>query len=113
LEGQVREWSPEQRALVFPNRRGRIGRYSTFLEHVWQPLLLKAGLRDRKPHSMRHTVATWGLEGGEGKGNPPAPSLTVLDWMGPASVEETEGYLHRDRARHAGAVDHLDAYTHV
>jgi len=63
LEGQVKQWTPEQRALVFPNSRGRIGRYSTFLEHVWQPLLLKAGLRYRKAHSMRHTFATWALEG--------------------------------------------------
>jgi integrase len=32
LEGQLKQWTPEQRALVFPNSRGRIGRYSTFLE---------------------------------------------------------------------------------
>ncbi len=113
LEGQVREWTRDQRALVFPNRRGKIGRYSTFLEHVWQPLLLKAGLRYRKPHSMRHTFATWALEGNEERGIPPAPILAVRDWMGHASVEETEGYLHRDRARHAGAVNYLDAYVHV
>jgi hypothetical protein len=29
--------------------------------------------------------------------------------MGHASVEETEGYLHSDRARQARAVNHLDA----
>jgi integrase len=113
LEGQVRQWTPDQRALVFPNRRGKLGRYSTFLEHAWQPLLLKAGLRYRKPHSMRHTFATWALEGSEEKGIPPAPILAVRDWMGHASVEETEGYLHRDRARHARAVNHLDAYVSV
>jgi hypothetical protein len=33
--------------------------------------------------------------------------------MGHASVEETEGYLHRDRARHAGVVNHLDAYARI
>jgi integrase len=111
LEGQVCGWTPEQRALVFPNRRGRIGRYPTFLAHVWQPLLQKAGLRYRKPHSMRHTFATWALEGCEDKGIPPVPILVVRDWMGHASVEETEGYLHRDRARQARAVNHLDAYV--
>jgi integrase len=63
LEGQLKGWTPEQRALVLPNSRGKIGRYSTFLEHVWQPLLLKAGLRYRKAHSMRHTFAAWALEG--------------------------------------------------
>jgi hypothetical protein len=35
------------------------------------------------------------------------------DWMGHASVEETEGYPRRDRARHARAVNHLDAYVTV
>ena len=42
-----------------------------------------------------------------------APILAVRDWMGHASMEETEGYLHRDRARHARAVNHLDAYVRV
>lgn len=107
----MKQWRPEQRALCFPNTKGRIGGYSAFLEHVWQPLLAKAGLRYRKPHSMRHTFATWALEGSERRGIPPAPILAVRDWMGHASVEETEGYLHRDRASHARAVNHLDAYV--
>ncbi len=111
LEGQVKQWTPEQRTLVFPNGRGNIGRYSTFMEHLWQPLLLKAGLRYRKPHSMRHTFATWALEGNEEKGIQPAPILAVRDWMGHASVQETEGYLHRSRASHARAVENLDAYV--
>jgi integrase len=62
---------------------------------------------------MRHTFATWALEGNEEKGLAPAPILAVRDWMGHASMEETEGYLHRDRARHARAVNHLDAYVRV
>jgi integrase len=62
---------------------------------------------------MRHTFATWALEGNEEKGLPPAPILAVRDWMVHASVEETEGYLHRDRARHSRAVNHLDAYVTV
>src|SRR5262249_56532188 len=47
----------------------------------------------RKAHSMRHTVATWGLEGNEEKGMPPAPILAVHERLGHASVKETEGYL--------------------
>jgi integrase len=111
LEGQLQHWTPEQRTLVFPNTVGRIGTYSTFYEHCWKPLLKKAGLRYRKPHSMRHTFATWALEGSEEKGIAPAPILAVRDWMGHASVEETEGYLHRNRAAHARAVNALDAYV--
>ena len=90
---------------------GNIGRHSTFIEHLWQPLLAQAGLRYRKPHSMRHTFATWALEGNEEKGIPPVPIQHVRDWLGHASVEETERYLHVERARHARAVDYLDAYV--
>lgn len=111
LEGQGPEWRPAQRALVFPNIRGRIGRYSAFLEHVWQLLLLKAGLRYRRAHSMRHTFATWALEGKEDEGIPPTPILAIRDWMDHASVQETEGYLHRSRASHGRVVNHLDRYV--
>ena len=62
LEGQVKDWTPEQRQLVFPNKAGRVMQYSTFLEDVWQPLLAKAGLPYRKYHSTRHSFATWLLE---------------------------------------------------
>jgi hypothetical protein len=64
LEGQVQDWSAEQRALVFPNKAGRIMQYSSFIEDVWQPLLAKAGLPYRKYHSTRHTFATWLLSDG-------------------------------------------------
>ena len=59
LEGQVREWTPEQRQLVFPTTTGRIIRHGHFLEAVWARLLAKAGLPYRKYHSTRHTYATW------------------------------------------------------
>jgi integrase len=87
LDGQLGEWGPEARALVFPNTRGHIGRHSTFMEHVWQPLLKTAKL-----------IA-------------PTPILAVRDWMGHASVQETEGYLHRSKASHSKAVANLDPYV--
>ena len=60
---------------------------------------------------MRHTFATWALGGNEEKGIAPAPILAVRDWMGHASVQEPEGYLHRSTASHAKAVANLDAYV--
>jgi hypothetical protein len=48
LEGQVQDWSAEQRGLVFATKAGRIMQYSSFIEDVWQPLLAKAGLPYRK-----------------------------------------------------------------
>jgi hypothetical protein len=53
---------------------------------------------------MRLSFATWALEGNEEKGIAPTPILAVRDWMGHASVKETEGYLHRSNASHSKAV---------
>ncbi len=93
LEAGVKGWPPDGR-LVFPNTRGRVTRYGQFLELVWQPLLEAARLPYRKPHAMRHTYATWMLEGG-------ADLRYVRDQMGHASIQETEGtYGHLDRERH-------------
>jgi integrase len=68
LEGQVKDWTTEQRTLMFPTTAGRIVRYSHFLEGVWQPLLSKAGLPYRQipfnPSHLRY-VAT------ERRGRPP------------------------------------------
>jgi integrase len=62
LKGSLKRWTPEQHQLVFPNGVGRIGRYAAFHELVWRPLLTAAKLPYRKPHSMRHSYATWMLE---------------------------------------------------
>jgi integrase len=36
-----------------------------FRNHVWTPMLRRAGLRYRKPHTLRHTFASLLIEGGE------------------------------------------------
>jgi integrase len=104
LEGQVQDWSVEQRALVFPNKAGRIMQYSSFLEDVWQPLLAKAGLPYRKYHSTRHTFATWLLSDG-------ADLRWVQQQLGHASIAQTaDTYGHVQPDRHEAAVNALDQY---
>jgi len=98
LEAQVKDWPPDRRRLVFPNSVGRVTRYGTFRNDVWLPLLTLAGLPYRKPHAMRHSYATWLLEGG-------ADLRYVKDQMGHASIEETEGtYGHLEREKHEAGV---------
>lgn len=94
LEAMRLGWTPEQRRLVFPGQRGTIQRHSTFLQHVWQTLLKAAKLPYRKPHALRHTFATWALEGDPARGIPPENIIRVRDWLGHSSVEETERYAH-------------------
>jgi len=103
LEASLREWTSEQRQLVFPNTVGGVTRYGAFHELVWQPLLREAALPYRKPHAMRHSYARWLLEAG-------ADIRWVKDQMGHASIGETEGtYGHLVRERHERDVDHLNA----
>src|SRR5262249_57519921 len=58
LEGSVKEWTPEQRGLVFPTEAGRIVRHGRFVESIWHPLLAKAGVPYRKYHPTPHTHST-------------------------------------------------------
>ena len=104
LEGQVKDWSPEQRQLAFPNTHGHITRYGWFLEGVWQPLLSKAGLSYRKYHATRHTYATWLLSDG-------ADLRWVQQQMGHATIGQTaDTYGHVQPERHESAVSGLDRY---
>ena len=99
LEASVRQWSAVPRELVFPTKAGRIVRYQTFHERVWQPLMRATELRYRTPHAMRHTYATWMLEAG-------ADLRWVRDQLGHASIRETEEtYGHLERDRHEARVD--------
>ena len=99
LEGSLKRWTTDQRQLVFPNGVGRIGRYGAFHELVWRPLLTAAKLPYRKPHSMRHSYATWMREEG-------AYLRYVRDQMGHSSIDETEGtYGHLELERHEQRVD--------
>ena len=101
LEAQVRGWDDEVRRLVFPNQAGRHQRYQDFLRNIWRPLLVKAGLAYRKPHSLRHTFATWLLEDG-------ADLRYVQRQLGHSSIQLTaDVYGHLAPERHEHTVDAL------
>ena len=104
LEAMLRQWTPEQRQLVFPTTYGGILRYPYFLEHVWQPLLAKAGLPYRKYHATRRSYATWLLSDG-------ADLRWVQQQMGHATIgrtADTNGHVQPNKHEHA--VEGLSRY---
>jgi integrase len=77
----------------------------TFRNHVWTPILRRAGLRYRKPHTLRHTYASLLIEAGE--------SLKyVQEQLGHHSPAFTLGvYGHLIPRGDRRAVDRLDDVT--
>jgi integrase len=72
---------------------------------VWIPLLRQAGLRYRKPHTLRHTFASMLIQAGE--------SLAyVKEQLGHASITLTvDTYGHLIPGTNKAAVDRLDDAT--
>lgn len=104
LEGSVNGWTAEQREWIFPNKAGGVVHYPTFLAHVWQPRLSKAGLTYRPYHSTRHTFATWLLSDG-------ADLRWVSQQLGHATIAQTaDVYGHVQPERHESATARLDRY---
>ena len=99
LEAQLNRWTHEQRRLVFPNGIGKVTRYGAFSEHVWRPLLTATKLPYRKPQAMRHSYATWLLEGG-------ADIRWVQRQFGHATIAQTsDTYGHLESDRHEERVN--------
>jgi len=104
LEGRVKDWTPEQRQLLFPTTAGQIMRHGHFYEHVWQPLMAKAALPHRKYHATRHSYATWMLDEG-------ADVRWVQAQLGHATIAQTvDTYTHLDGAKHEAGTESLNRY---
>jgi integrase len=50
--------------ILFPAPRGGFIDLEKLRYREWTPALKAAGLAARGPYTMRHTFATWGIEGG-------------------------------------------------
>jgi integrase len=76
-----------------------------FWQNVWRPLLRRAGIRYRKPHTLRHTYASLLIQTGE--------SLAYIrDQLGHHSIKLTvDTYGHLVPGANRAAVDKLDDAT--
>ena len=50
---------------IFTNDDGTPLNYGNFIHRVWNPAMMKSGMRRRTPHDMRHTYATLRLSKGD------------------------------------------------
>jgi integrase len=90
---------------VFPTPEGGVRAQHVFRRFVWTKILKQAGLRYRKPHTLRHTYASLLIQAGE-------PLTYVQQQLGHHSAAFTLAvYGHFiPRADHR-AVDRLDDAT--
>jgi integrase len=51
-------------AWLFIGKTGGPFTAGAFWQNIWRPLLRRVGLRDRKPHNLRHTYASLLIQGG-------------------------------------------------
>ncbi len=105
LQAYVRTLADDPFAWLFPGHEG----YPMLAEHfrclMWIPLLKRAGLRYRKPHTLRHTFASMLIQAGE--------SLAyVKEQLGHSSISITvDTYGHLIPGTNKAAVDRLDDAT--
>ena len=77
----------------------------SFWQNIWRPLLRRAGILYRKPHTLRHTYASLLIQNGE--------SLAYIrDQLGHHSIKLTvDTYGHLVPGANRAAVDKLDDAT--
>jgi integrase len=88
VQGYVHDHGIGPDELIFTNKNGSPIGYSNFHRDVWEPLLQRCGLdKTMRPHDLRHTAASWALNGG-------ANLAEVMEAMGHAQISTTQLYLH-------------------
>jgi integrase len=97
--------SQERPAWLFVVGAGGPMTPGAFWQNVWRPLVRRAGLRYRKPHTLRHTYPSLLIQSGE--------SLAYIrDQLGHHSIKLTvDTYGHLVPGANRAAVDRLDDAT--
>ncbi len=96
---QQLDTTPAERALLLPGRSGTILGESTFLQHVWRPLLRDAQLAYCKPTRSGTPSRRGRSRATRSEVSPPENILKVRDWLGLASVEGDRAVRPREFAR--------------
>lgn len=73
--------------LLLTGPRGGVLRSTNWLERVWQPAVVRAGVDHCRVHDLRHTYASWLLQDG-------VPLARVGQLLGHVSPVTTQRYAH-------------------
>jgi integrase len=75
------------------HRGGRINYEGNFRNRVWLPALAPAGIEPVRPYVMRHTFASWMVQGG-------VSDRRIMQYLGHADAHLIEVYAHLDPHEH-------------
>lgn len=85
---------PQDKGPVFRYQGKAIGSWT----RSWRTALRRAGIVDFRWHDLRHTAASWMVQGG-------APLDMVQDVLGHEDIRTTQRYAHRDTDAKARAME--------
>lgn len=86
--------------LLLTTAGGAVLRDTNWSNRVWRPAVARAGLEGVRPHDLRHTYASWLLQGGR-------PLSEVGKLMGHVSPATTQKYAWLAQTDAAGVLDAL------
>ena len=78
---------PEPDTRVFRSPEGFVLRPTSFRRRVWNPAVERAGLSPLRIHDLRHTFASWGLNGG-------LPLTVIGGLLSHSQPRTTQRYAH-------------------